>query len=213
MSKLLILSTFALSLSTSVVFAESSLKMVEDKLVETVQGSLVVFGCPSCQEVEEDPGIVLESGSQIFEMRQVGDDEKLYRVENWLGGSPVAFAHVTSSPGSIALLLGTGSEEELANIDDSSVSSIGETEPSRLAIYGPAQPYEKLAIATLDDGNERAPLIGPDIAPNLTPAIAAAATMPAESEKITLEDKTMAMAKEPTPVNELDAGSFSLRLN
>lgn len=212
MSKLLILSTFALSLSTSVVFAESNLKMVEDKLIETTQGSVIVFGCPSCQEVEEEVGIVLESGTQIFEMRKVGDDEKLYRVENWLGGSPVAFAHVTSSPESVALLLGNGTERELANIDESAVSSIGATEPSRLAIYGPAQPKEDLAIATLEDGDERTP-IGTDIGPNLMPAIAAATSMPAGSGKIELEDKTMAMAKEPTPVKELDAGSFSLRLN
>lgn len=212
MSKLLILSTFALSLSTSVVFAESSLKMAEDKLIETNQGSITVFGCPSCKEVEEEVGIVLDSGTQIFEMRKVGDDEKLYRVENWLGGSPVAFAHVTSSAESIAILLENGSEQELANIDDSAVSSIGTAEPSRLAIYGPAQADEDLAIATLDDGDERTPL-GPDIEPNLMPAIAATTSMTFESEKIALEDKTMAMAKEPIPVKELDAGSFSLRLN
>ncbi|MEP3196956.1 MAG: hypothetical protein ABJO57_03730 [Lentilitoribacter sp.] len=212
MSKLLILSTFALSLSTSVVFAESNLKMAEDKLIETTQGSVIVFGCPSCQKAEEEVGIVLDSGTQIFEMRKVGDDEKLYRVENWLGGSPVAFAHVTSSAESVALLLGNGTERKLANIDESAVSSIGTTEPSRLAIYGPAQPKEDLAIATLEDGDERTPL-GPDIEPNLMPAIAAATSLPSGNEKIELEDKTMAMAKEPSPIKELDADSFSLRLN
>lgn len=213
MSKLLILSTLALSLSTSFVFAESNLKMMEDKLIETTQGSLIIFGCPSCQKEEVAEGPILESGSQIFEMRKVGDDEKLYRVENWLGGSPVAFAHVTSSPESIALLLGNGTERELANIDESAVSSIGETEPSRLAIYGPAQADEDLAIATLEDGDEHTPVDGPDIEPNLMPAIAATTSMPVGNEKIAPEDKTMAMAKEPISVKELDAGSFSLRLN
>ncbi|MEO9460629.1 MAG: hypothetical protein ABJE63_03955 [Lentilitoribacter sp.] len=212
MSKLLILSTFALSLSTSAVFAESNLKMAEDKLIETSQGSVIVFGCPSCKEVEEEVGIVLDRGTQIFEMRKVGEDKKLYRVENWLGGSPVAFAHVTSSAESVALLLGNGTERELANIDESAVSSIGATEPSRLAIYGPAQPKEDRAIATLEDGDDSTPL-GPDIEPNLMPAIAAATSMPAGNVKIELEDKTMAMAKEPSPIKELDAGSFSLRLN
>lgn len=211
MSKLLILSTFALSLSTSLVLADSSMKLDTVKMDETVKGSLIVFGCPSCKEEVEEEGPVLESGTQMFEMRKVGDDEKLYRVENWLGGSPVAFAHVTPTPEGVALLLG----KEPNNIDDNSVASIGVSEPTRLAIYGPAQPSENLAedlaIATLES-DEATPL-GPEIEPNLKPSIAAASSMPASDVNIEMEDQSMAMVEESAPAKDLDASSFSLRLN
>ncbi|MEP2948036.1 MAG: plant virulence effector HPE1-like domain-containing protein [Lentilitoribacter sp.] len=211
MSKLLILSTFALSLSTSLVLADSSMKLDTIKMDETVKGSLIVFGCPSCKKEVEEEGPVLESGTQMFEMRKVGDDEKLYRVENWLGGSPVAFAHVTPTPEGVALLLG----KDPNNIDDNSVASIGVSEPTRLAIYGPAQPSENLvedlAIATLES-DEATPL-GPEIEPNLKPSIAAASSMPASDVKIEMEDQSMAMAEESAPAKDLDASSFSLRLN
>lgn len=212
MSKLLILSTFALSLSTSLVLADSSMKLDTIKMDETVKGSLIVFGCPSCKKEVEEEGPVLESGTQMFEMRKVGDDEKLYRVENWLGGSPVAFAHVTPTPESIALLLG----KEPNNIDDNSVASIGVSEPTRLAIYGPAQPSENLAedlaIVTLESNEATTPVV-PEIEPNLKPSIAAATSMPASDGKIEMEDQSMAMAEEPALAKDLDASSFSLRLN
>lgn len=211
MSKLLILSTFALSTSTSLVLADSSMKLDTVKMDETVKGSLIVFGCPSCKKEVEEEGPVLESGTQMFEMRKVGDDEKLYRVENWLGGSPVAFAHVTPTPEGVALLLG----KEPNNIDDNSVASIGVSEPTRLAIYGPEQPSENLAedlaIATLES-DEATPL-DPEIEPNLKPSIAAASSMPASDVKIEMEDQSMAMAEESAPEKDLDASSFSLRLN
>lgn len=207
MSKLLILSTFALSLSTSLALADSSMKLDTVKMDETVKGSLIVFGCPSCKKEVEEEGPVLESGTQMFEMRKVGDDEKLYRVENWLGGSPVAFAHVTPTPEGVALLLG----KDPNNIDDNSVASIGVSEPERLAIYGPAQPSDNLAIVTLES-DEATPL-GPEIEPNLKPSIAAASSMPASDVKIEMEDQSMAMAEESAPAKDLDASSFSLRLN
>ncbi|MBO6917891.1 MAG: hypothetical protein JJ858_05640 [Rhizobiaceae bacterium] len=213
MSKLLILSAFALSMSTSLVLADSSIKELEKiEMQETAQGSLIVFGCPTCNKEEEDTGPVLESGSQIFEMRKVGEDEKLYRVENWLGGSPVAFAHRAPTPESIDILLGNKPDVEVANIDDNSVSSIGVTEPTRLAIYGPAEPVEVKAVATLENGEERVPL-GPDIEPNLMPAVAATAAMPSSDEKVVVEDQPVAMVKEPVTVKELETDSFSLRLN
>ncbi len=213
MSKLLILSAFALSMSTSLVLANDGLKKLEKlKMEETAQGSLIVFGCPSGEKEEEDTGPVLESGSQIFEMRKVGEDEKLYRVENWLGGSPVAFAHRAPTPESIDILLGRKPNNQIANIDENSVASIGVTEPTRLAIYGPAQPVEMEAVATLDNGEERVPL-GPDIEPNLMPAVAATAAMVPSGEDVVVENQPVVMVKEPVASKELDTDSFSLRLN
>lgn len=213
MSKLLILSAFALSMSSSLVFAESSIKKLEKvEMQETAQGSLIVFGCTSCKKEEEDKGPILDSGTQIFEMRTVGEDEKLYRVENWLGGSPVAFAHVAPTSQSVDILLGRKPAIQVADIDDNPVASIGVTEPTRLAIYGPAEPVEVKAVATLENGEERTPL-GPDIEPNLMPAVAATASMPTSDEKVVVENQPVAMANEPVAVKEFDTDSFSLRLN
>lgn len=212
MSNLLILSAFALSMSSSLVFADSIKKLDKIEMQETAQGSLIVFGCTTCKEEEEDKGPILDSGTQIFEMRKVGEDEKLYRVENWLGGSPVAFAHVAPTSQSVDILLGNKPDIQVANIDDNSVASIGTMEPTRLAIYGPAQPVEVKAVAKLqnDEAHDPSDL---EIKPDLMPAIAATAAMPSSEEKVVVEGQPMAMIKEPTPVKELDTDSFSLRLN
>lgn len=93
---------FRLIFATASILVLSATHISADnnkKLLEVHQGSFITFTCDSCkQPVVEDETIVLETGSQIFHVRQVDDEKKIYRTENWLGGSPVSFAHVNTLP-------------------------------------------------------------------------------------------------------------------
>lgn len=93
MIKQLVIGSVLLASATSITLAEEN-----TPLLQTNDGSMIVFGCPNCEPEVEVEKVVLEPGSQFLEVRKVGDEMKIYRTENWLGGSPVSYIHMPSNP-------------------------------------------------------------------------------------------------------------------
>lgn len=211
MSKLLILSTLMLSMSTSTLFADDSEIIGDNTMVETIKGSMIMFTCPTCQAEEEEVEIVLAPGSQTFEMRQVGDVDKLYRTENWLGGSPVSYAHVSPTPEATAIALGQSYPSDTAPLDETPVASI--KEPSAMQDGEPKtmikdnDPALALAVTPI-----KRPMMGPEIEPKLMPAVAANTTSLPLSES-SEQEISVDVDVANRDIKELDPSLFSLRLN
>lgn len=93
---------FRLIFATASILALSVTHIVADnekQLLEIHQGSFISFTCEGCEvPLEGEETIALEAGSQIFHVRQIDEEKKIYRTENWLGGSPVSFIHVNTLP-------------------------------------------------------------------------------------------------------------------
>lgn len=211
MSKLLILSTLMLSMSTSMLFADDSKIIGDNTMVETIKGSMIMFTCPICQVEEEEVEIVLAPGSQTFEMRQVGDADRLYRTENWLGGSPVSYAHVSPTPEATAIALGLSYPSDTALLDETPVASIKgppamqDGEPKM--IIEDNDPALALAVTPIEK-----PMMGPEIETEFKSAVAASTTalpLPEVSE----QEAAIEVGDATQSVKEFDPTSFGLRLN
>jgi hypothetical protein len=87
MKKFLVLTATIASLSCTVAFAS------DDTIIQSQEGSIISFGCVTCNAEIVDNKTKLETGSQVLEKFQVNGEDKVYRTENWLGGSPVSFVH------------------------------------------------------------------------------------------------------------------------
>ncbi|WP_162651979.1 hypothetical protein [Lentilitoribacter sp. Alg239-R112] len=110
-------------------------------LLETNKGSMIIFGCPKCEPEVEVEEVVLEQGSQILDVRKVGENLKIYRTENWLGGSPVSYIHMPSNPNDkrfSALVEGPLDITPLPTpLDTEAVASIGDQKMLDTNIIGP----------------------------------------------------------------------------
>lgn len=119
-------------------------------LMETKVGSMIVYGCPKCEPEIAVEEVVLEQGSQFLEVRKVGDDMKIYRTENWLGGSPVSYVHMPSNPDDkrfAALEEGPLDMTPLGEtIDIATVASIANQDNMKIDAIGPKRPDQNQEI-------------------------------------------------------------------
>lgn len=188
MIKQLVISSILLASAASYSFAGE-----EQPLLETNTGSMIIFGCPKCEPEKTEEDIALEPGSQFLEVRKIGDDLKIYRTENWLGGSPVSYVHMPSNPDDkrfAGLAEGPLDMSPLPEVFDlAPVASISDEDMIDMNVIGPKKPDQSHVmakdVATLD-------------AANVDPVMAS------------VEDKAP-MGEEN--LTELDVESFELRLN
>lgn len=163
-------------------------------LLETKSGSMIVFGCPKCEPEVEVKKVVLEQGSQFLEVRKVGEDLKIYRTENWLGGSPVSYIHMPSNP------------------DDKRFAVL---EEGRLDMTPLPDPLDTTAVASIGDGDMiDTHVIGPrrpDLNQEMVKDIAVIDAETVEPVMASMEDKAPIMT--PEKPEDIDAASFELRLN
>lgn len=162
-------------------------------LLETNDGSMIIFGCPKCEPEVEVEKAVLKPGSQFLDVRKIGDDLKIYRTENWLGGSPVSYIHMPSNPDDkrySALVEGPLDATPLSEVLDlAPVASIGEQDMMEINAIGPKKP---------------------DLNQKIIRDIAIIESTNVEPVMASVEDTAPVTPKKPT---EIDADSFELRLN
>lgn len=162
-------------------------------LLETKSGSMIVFGCPKCEPEVEIKKVVLEQGSQFLEVRKVGEDLKIYRTENWLGGSPVSYIHMPSNP------------------DDKRFAVL---EEGRLDMTPLPDPLDTTAVASIGDADMmEIDLIDPkkpDVNQEIIKDVAIIDAETLEPVMASMEEKAPMTPEKPT---EIDAASFELRLN
>lgn len=210
MKKLLVLSAVMTGLSCTVAFAS------DDTIVQSQQGSIISFGCTTC-----DKGIVhdkpkLETGSQMLENFQVNGEDKVYRTENWLGGSPVSFVHYQQK--------GQSNGAAMANLD----------KPMKT---DDALMIDESVVSSIDDNSDDIKVMTPDIDIMMDPQMVKNPLIeePAMA-KFADETKMMDMNPEPKmmekpiiatmtettnfdveldvkPEADLEVGAFALRLN
>lgn len=158
-------------------------------LLETKNGSIITFGCPKCEPEVEVEKVSLEPGSQIFDVRKVGDDLKIYRTENWLGGSPVSYIHIPSNPDDARFATLEEGPLDMTPLpellDTTAVASIGNADVMEIDAIGPKMPDVNQDIAIID-------------AETVEPVMAAV-------------EHNVSMA--PEQPAEVDAAGFELRLN
>lgn len=97
--------------------------------------AIIEIGCPACaraaaEKAAEEARVRLEPGEQIFEVREVDGEMKIYRTENWLGGSPVTMVSKASEADLVALGV---AEPEASEVAGSSPAGIDESENELVA--------------------------------------------------------------------------------
>lgn len=155
MFKVILASASILALSVTYIAADD-----DKQLLEIHQGSFISFTCESCEApVEAQETIALETGSQIFHVRQVNDEKKIYRTENWLGGSPVSFVHVDTLPEPMDLAAlddGDVIEEIVPPLVDDTAVAATDTSDSALDMI-----EEVVNASLISDNSEEKPIFEP----------------------------------------------------
>ncbi|MEQ8305520.1 MAG: plant virulence effector HPE1-like domain-containing protein [Hoeflea sp.] len=172
------------------------------KETSSTRSSIVEIGCHECaraaEAAAEEAEVRLEPGEQIFEVREVDGEQKIYRTEGWLGGSPITMVSKASEADLIALgIVEPESAEPATAVADAPAAVDGAADDSPVetaetAVETPAV-TEPALIAPELIGK---PLFEPVIA-NTDPGVDAASTTSA----LTAKDKPF------------DPSSFELRLN
>lgn len=148
------------SVSMLAVSAHHASAADDRQMVETHSGSIISFSCDNCQpHIDETDDVQLGQANQVFHVRQVEDEKKIYRTENWLGGSPVSYVHVDTQPEPLNLASMNDGDviEDIAPVilDETAVAAIDEDEIGLDAA-------ENVAVASMVHEKKEAPSFEPN---------------------------------------------------
>lgn len=151
--------------------------------------SIIEVGCPPCvleaeRKAAEEAMVKLKPGEQIFEVREMGGEQMIYRTEQWLGGSPVTMVRKASEADLIALGLSTPEKNQTAAISDNVARSVDAVKADA------GRPVTEPALT--------APPLFEPVTANSSPGVDAEAT-------------TSALGGDPA--DPFDPSKFELRLN
>lgn len=227
MAKLVLVGALMVGMSSTTLIA-NELKVKD--LAETKSGSITFFGCPNCKTEDEVEEVKLDPGTQVFEVRKLGEEMRVFRTENWLGGSPVTFVHPSVDRAATAMLAEANdpqSDMPAELIDQNAVSSIGEDTQIDLAISAP----EMLIIELEPSGEATRAAVKMDRPGTDVHPASMAPVLEEKPEAIVIDsalnDDALALAigdvvevetaASETDISDatksVDADSFSLRLN